>query len=182
MAYKPSFRRKASSLEMDLDIKPVMNLMVVLIPLLLSGAELLKLSVIEINLPPTATGGGGSGDQTPVQEKQKTLGLKIVITKTGFSLATASTIMAGEASGGPTIPVKADGTFDYSELKKKLIELKKLIVNQGYKDKDTAVITASADIEYQMIVDVLDVIQQYKDDEGNMQPLFPVVNFGQVVI
>jgi len=181
MAYKPSFRRKSSNLEMDLDIKPVMNLMVVLIPLLLSGAEMLKLSVIEIDLPPTS-GASTTGEQTPPQEKQKALGLKIAITKGGFSLATASAIMSGEAAGGPTIPLKADGKFDYAELKKKLIEVKKLIVDKGFKDKDTAVITASADIEYQMIIDVMDVIQKYKDDQGNMQPLFPQINFGQVII
>jgi biopolymer transport protein TolR len=181
MAYKPSFRRKGANLEMDLDIKPVMNLMVVLIPLLLSGAEMLKLSVIEIDLPPTSGASTGS-EQTPPQEKQKNLGLKIAITKSGFSLATASAIMSGEAAGGPTIPLKGDGTYDYAELKKKLIEVKKLIINQGFKDKDTAVITASADIEYQLIIDVMDIIQTYKDDQGNKQTLFPQINFGQVII
>ncbi len=33
MAFKPSMRRSGQSLDMELDIKPVMNLMVVLIPL-----------------------------------------------------------------------------------------------------------------------------------------------------
>jgi len=45
MAYKPSARRKSVDLDMDLDIKPVMNLMVVLIPLLLAGAEFVKISI-----------------------------------------------------------------------------------------------------------------------------------------
>ncbi len=48
-------------------------------------------------------------------------------------------------------------------------------------DKDTAIITAGADIEYQVIVTVMDVILKYEDDEGNIQPLFPRVNFGQVL-
>jgi biopolymer transport protein ExbD len=182
MAYQPSLRRNATTLNLELDIKPVMNLMVVLIPLLLAGAEMVKLSIIEIDLPPTSAGGGGGSDQTPQQEKQKTLGLKIAITKDGFSLATASTIMTGESAGGPTIPILADQTYDYKTLQKKLIELKKLIETQGFKDKESAVITAGADIEYQIIIDVLDVIAKYRDDQGNVQPLFPQINFGQVII
>ena len=75
MAFKPSMRRSGQSLEMELDIKPVMNLMVVLIPLLLAGVEMVKLSIIEIDLPPSkAAGGGGAGEENPEQEKEKKLG------------------------------------------------------------------------------------------------------------
>ena len=72
MAYKPSARRKSAELDMDLDIKPVMNLMVVLIPLLLAGTEFVKLSIIEINLPPQNQGGSG-GEQNPDREVEKRL-------------------------------------------------------------------------------------------------------------
>ena len=51
MAYKPSARRSGVTADIELDIKPVMNLMVVLIPLLLAGVEMVKLSIIEIDLP-----------------------------------------------------------------------------------------------------------------------------------
>ena len=44
MAYKPSERRSGQGLVLELDIKPVMNLMVVLIPLLLAGVEYVKTS------------------------------------------------------------------------------------------------------------------------------------------
>ena len=46
MAYKPSARRSSDELEMDLDIRPIMNLMVVLIPLLLQGSEWVKFGAI----------------------------------------------------------------------------------------------------------------------------------------
>jgi biopolymer transport protein ExbD len=157
-----------------------MNLMVCLIPILLSGAEMVKFSVVEIDLPPTS--GGGSTSETPQQEQGKKLGLKLAITKGGFSLATASVIMAGEAGTGPTIPVGVDGKYDFKTLNKKLVELKKLIEAQGFKDKDLIVITAGADIEYQTIIDVLDYTAKYKDDKGAILPLFPQVNFGQVIM
>jgi biopolymer transport protein ExbD len=182
MAFKPSMRRSGQSLEMELDIKPVMNLMVVLIPLLLAGVEMVKLSIIEIDLPPSKSGGGGeSSEENPEKEKEKRLGLKIAITRDGFTLATAGAIMSGESGEGPTIPISTDGEFDFDLLKTKLIELKNLILEKGYVDKDTAIITAGAEIEYQIIINVMDAILKYEDEEGNIQPLFPQINFGQVI-
>ena len=181
MAYRPSFRRTSMPTQGDLEIRPVMNLMVCLIPILLQGAELVKFAVVEIDLPPTS-GGGSSGSETPQQELGKKLGLKLAVTKSGFSLATASAIMSSETGAGPTIPVLADGKFDYVTLNKKLVELKKLIAAQGYKDKDLIVITASSDIDYQTLIDVLDVTAKYKDESGTYLPLFPQVNFGQVIM
>ena len=72
-------------------------------------------------------------------------------------------------------------TFNYESLKEKLIEVKKIVLEKSYKDKDSAIITASADIEYQVIIDVIDAIQLYTDEEDNVQPLFPQVNFGKVL-
>jgi biopolymer transport protein ExbD len=177
-------RRSGITAEIELDIKPVMNLMVVLIPLLLAGVEMVKLSIVEIDLPPASAGAGkGADDKNPEKEKEKKLGLKIAITADGISLATAGAVLGGEeGEGGPTVPAQADGEQDLDMLKEKLVELKKAIAENGFKDKNTAIITAGKDIEYQVIINVLDVIQSYKDDAGDVQPLFPQVNFGQVVI
>ncbi len=180
MAYKPSLRRQNSPIEMDLDIKPVMNLMVVLIPLLLAGAEFVKLSIIEINLPPQSQGGGGE-EQNPDREVEKRLNLSIVITKSGFTISSPSAVLPGEDDEGPTIPINDDQTFDYAKLKEKLIDVKKIVLEKEYKDKESAIITASADIEYQVIIDVIDAIQSYTDEEDNLQLLFPQVNFGKVI-
>jgi biopolymer transport protein ExbD len=183
MAYKPSERRSGQGLDLELDIKPVMNLMVVLIPLLLAGVEMINLSIVEIDLPPSQAGAGnGSEEDNPEKEREKRLGLKIAITRDGFSLATASAIMSGESGEGPTIPLNDQNDFDYDTLKEKLIEIKKLIADKGLIDKNSAIITAGAEIEYQVIITVLDTILKYEDEEGNVQPLFPQVNFGQVIV
>jgi biopolymer transport protein ExbD len=180
MAYKPSARRKSADLEMDLDIKPVMNLMVVLIPLLLAGTEFVKLSIIEINLPPQNQGSGGE-EQNPDREVEKKLNLSIVVTKSGFTISSPSAVLPGESDEGPTVPVNDDNTFNFVALKEKLKEVKKMIADKSFKDKDSVIITASADIEYQVIIDVIDAIQLYTDEEENIQPLFPQVNFGKVL-
>ena len=166
MAYKPSMRRSGKPADIELDIKPVMNLMVVLIPLLLAGVEMVKLSIIEIDLPPASVVAVRAVMRIILRKKKiKNLGLKIAITSEGISLATASAVMGGEEGAGPTVPVKADGTQDLDVLKEKLIEVKKAIVEKGFKDENVAIITASKEIEYQIIVDILDAIQKYKDDE-----------------
>ena len=181
MAYKPSLRRKTDPIEMDLDIKPVMNLMVVLIPLLLAGAEFVKLSIIEINLPPQSQQGSAGEEQNPDREIEKRLNLSIVITKSGFTISSPSGVLPGEDDEGPTIPINDDQTFDYVKLKEKLIDVKKIIMEKEFKDKESVIITASADIEYQVIIDVIDAIQSYTDEEKNLQLLFPQVNFGKVI-
>ena len=56
-----------------------------------------------------------------------------------------------------------------------------MVLEKAFKDKDSVIITASADIEYQVIIDVIDAIQLYTDDEENILPLFPQVNFGKVL-
>jgi len=182
MAYRPSLRRKGEDLNMDLDIKPVMNLMVVLIPLLLAGVEYVKLSIVEIDLPPTSGTTGKGSENQPPKEQQKMLNLTIAITNSGFTLTSASAVLAGEGGEGPTIPVDENNQFDFAKLKEKLTEIKKLILDKGFKDKDSAIITAGAEIEYQVIIDVMDAIQTYEDEEGNIQPLFPQINFGRVIV
>jgi len=182
MAFKPSMRSKSEDLDMDLDIRPVMNLMVVLIPLLLQGAEWVKLGAIEINVPPTKSVGSGAEEQEQDQkEEEKRLGLKIAIVQNGITIANASALLGGETGEGPTVPNKGDGEYDYDLLKEKLVEIKKKIAGKGYRDENRAVITASREVEYQILVDVIDNIQTYQNEEGQELPLFPEINFGSIV-
>ena len=185
MAYKPSLRRKSEELDMELDIRPVMNLMVVLIPLLIASAEWVRLGSIEINVPPSSTGVGDEGDQADNEEaeKEKKLGLSIAITDLGITIASPGAVLgSGENEEGPTVPVLEDGKQDYEALKAKLIEIKKAITGKGFKDENRAVITAAGDIEYQVIVRVMDYLQTYENDEKTeILPLFPEVNFSKII-
>ncbi|MEJ2545225.1 MAG: biopolymer transporter ExbD [Calditrichaceae bacterium] len=185
MAYKPSMRRKSDDVDMELDIRPVMNLMVVLIPLLIASAEWVRLGSIEINVPPSKAGAGDSGDEADNEEveKEKKLGLSIAITDLGITIASPGAVLTSEENqDGPTIPILNDGKQDYDALKEKLIEIKKAIAGKGYKDENRAVITAAGDIEYQVIVKVMDYLQTYENDEKTeILPLFPEVNFSKII-
>lgn len=183
MAFKPSLRRKSDELDMELDIRPVMNLMVVLIPLLIASAEWVRLGSIEINVPPSKDAGIGDGSQAEAEEreKEKRLGLSIAITDLGITIASPGAILSGaDNPEGPTIPISADGTYDYKLLKEKLIEIKKAIIGKGFKDENRALITASADIAYQVIIRVMDELQVYETD-NEILPLFPEVNFSKII-
>ena len=182
MAYKPSMRRNTEDVDMDLDIRPVMNLMVVLIPLLLQGAQWVKLGAIEINAPPAkSVGVGDQNNQQDQKEEKKKLGLKLAVTLDGISIANAATILNSESGEGPTVPNKADGSYDFDTLREKLIEIKKLIKGKGYQDEDRAVLTAANEVAYQHIVDLIDNIQTYTTEDGKELPLFPQINFGSVI-
>ena len=179
MAYKPSLRRLIEVEDMDLDIKPVMNLMVVLIPLLLAGSEFTKLAIKELNLPPAKNGGDGGGEETPEEEK-KLLGLKVIITDQGFSIANEVMVIKGAEEGKPTFPLLADGSYDYDGLVAKLIEIKEKVEGKGFTDDKMAVITAEGQIEYQVLIFVMDKIEKYKIDDQTKE-LFPQIAFGAMI-
>ena len=179
MAYKPSMRRLIEVEEMALDIKPVMNLMVVLIPMLLAGAEFTKLAIKEINLPPAQSGSGGDEDETPKEDK-KNLGLKIIITDLGFTIANDVMVMPGAEEGKPTVPRLEDGSYDIDGLKAKLIEIKGKVEGKGFNDEKLAIITAERQIEYQLLINVMDNIETYEVDETTKE-LFPQIAFGAII-
>jgi biopolymer transport protein ExbD len=184
MAYKPSLRRASQPTSVDLDIRPVMNLMVVLIPLLLAGAEFVKLAIIEVNLPPRAAGGGGgkSEDDKPEEKKEKKLQLSLALTEEGIFIASPAGVLGsdGEETVGPTVPLTADGKQDYILLKQKLVDIKKTITGKGFVDGNAVTLTAGREIALQTIIDVMDVVLNYKDGEET-KALFPKVQFGKVM-
>ncbi|GAB4329827.1 MAG: hypothetical protein Kow0037_05110 [Calditrichia bacterium] len=186
MAYKPSLRRSRKIEEMELDIRPVMNLMVVLIPLLLAGSVFTKLAIRQLNLPPK-TGGGASAEMDKPVEAEKRLGLSVVVSKRGFYIASRSGFLKGEGdksedSAEPTVPLTETGEYDYEKLREKLVEIKEKIEPTDFSDKEAIIITAEADIAYKYIVKTMDYTGDYVDEEGNRRPLFPQIIIGQVVL
>lgn len=182
MAYKPSMRRHMQVEEIPLDIKPVMNLMVVLIPILLFSAEFVKLSIRELNLPPASSGEGLSDENKP-REAEKRLYLTVLISKRGFYIGTKGGYLTGEGKSEdePSIPLNEDGSYNYELLQQRLIELKGKIADQGFADEKSAIISAEADIQYKDIVKIMDYIITFKDEEGFDRELFPQINIGQVI-
>lgn len=175
MAYRPSLRRtRATTENLEPNLTPIMNLMVVLIPLLLSSAQLIKISVIELNLPPAA-GPALTQNEQP-KEKVIKLDLSVTITDKGFFVSSAAEAKKGK---GPSIP-KKDGKYDYEMLARKLYEIKQNAVNR-FKDTDAVTIQAEPGIGYQTLVSTMDAARSIKVDD-KLLPLFPKVSISAAVL
>ncbi len=161
MAFKPSARRSVKSESIDIDLRPIMNMMCILIPLLLSCSEMVKNTYIELNLPSlssSTTPGSSDKPDKPKEEKPR-IGLKLIVTEKGMTIAGNSVILGGETAGGPTLPKTAEGKYDFIGLKEKLAKIKKSIEGKGFEDDQTIIITAEDIIKYQDIVTTMDFIR-----------------------
>lgn len=173
MAYRPSFRRSRENESTEPNMTPIMNLMVVLIPLLLSSAQLIKISVIELNLPPAA---GAQMDKP--KEKQLKLDLAVTITDQGFYISSSSAVMQKKKKG-PSIP-KVDGEYDYELLAKTLYSIKKKAAGR-FNDMNAIVIQAEPKVAYQTLVSTMDATRSIKVDNNHVL-LFPEVSVSALIL
>ncbi len=178
MAFKPSSRRSISAEDVELNMTPVMNLMVVLIPLLLGSATFVKIGIIDLNLPP-AVGASISQAGAP-QEVEKKLDLAVTITDDGFYISSSLEIVRAGRDPGPSIPLSASGDYDFRALAEKLLEIKR-DASQKYSDSQNIVIQAEPDIKYQLLIDTMDAAREIKVDNQKFV-LFPDVSLAAGVI
>lgn len=175
MAYRPSYRRTHKMESVEPNLTPVMNLMVVIIPLLLTSAQLIKLSVLELNLPPAA---GTKSEQTkPDKESELKLDLAITITDNGFILSSAAGILRSEQ--GPSIP-KVNGEYDYDLLTERLYEIKQKAAGR-FTDTESIIIQAEPDIDYQTLVSTMDASRAITVEDREIS-LFPRVAVSAAVL
>jgi biopolymer transport protein ExbB len=118
----------------DADVTPMLNLMVMLIPVLLTSSEYVRMGDIELKLPESqGAGGGGGGGANELQELKLQLG--VVITARGFNLshyfklqelaaAKPGTAAAPPDSVTADIPL-VNGSYDYAALAARLAEVKR---------------------------------------------------------
>jgi len=180
MAYRPSFRRSTSEDEVEPNLTPVMNLMVVLIPLLLSSAQFIKIGVIDLNLPP-AVGAKGAITEAP-KEAEKKLDLAVTITDKGFFISSSLAILKGESNEGPSISKLEDGEYDFQELSRKLLEIKQK-ASDNFPDDDKIVIQAEPEISYQILIFTMDAARSIIEEEMQYPiSLFPDVSLAAGII
>jgi len=180
MAFKPSARKKTDNDYKEPDMLVIMNLMVCLIPLLLSCAEFVKMGTIEINLP-TDSGGGGGGSSASL-EKAKKLDLKVLITEAGFTIQSNLRGIEKGPVDNATIPVKP-GSYDLSvmgsykdhfpfeELNAKLVSMKKEIEGQGFTDESNVQITCGNNVPYQVLIKTMDKVKAKYDKNKEVEKI-----------
>lgn len=187
MAFKPSSRRKGDNEYKEPDLLVVMNLMVCLIPLLLSCAEFVKLGTLELVMP-ESSGGGGGGSSNPNVEVKKNLELKVLITEAGFTIQSSLRGIEPNTNGDPNSSISVRATslpqedehyykemYDFKALAAKMVSIKKEIAGAGYSDDTNVQISASDGIKYQLIVSTIDAVQ-YQYDEKTKEKSMTLFN------
>lgn len=131
--YKVSGRRIREEVDTEPNIAPMMNLMVILIPLLLTSAEFVKIGAVELKLPEASARSGGGGGDASEADKEATLDLGVVITSEGFNLYHYFREEPERPEGPeepepvedePDIP-RANGEYDFVALNGALAEVKR---------------------------------------------------------
>ncbi|MBL8909782.1 MAG: biopolymer transporter ExbD [Archangium sp.] len=146
----------------ELNIIPYLDiLMNLIIFMLLSMAGLATFGMLNVNAPNyNAGGGGGNPDEKPP------LTLTVAVAKAGFFIAATGGVLPGQTAetaaapgqGAPTIPKKADGTYDYDALTAKMMEIK-----GTFPTESKVILAAEADTEYEVLISTMDATRETKD-------------------
>jgi len=160
----------------DLDLIPVMNLFMVLIPFLLMGAAFYHIGVIPSSLPTHTP------DESDVPRTPTTVTVNLVITPDALTLTASSTSLSEEQLNalGATWPMQ-DGVPDTDRMQSQLQSIK-----ERYPESNTVIVLPHPDLGYQNLVHVLDAAREYRSGhDANGDPtytdLFPVVVFSRFI-
>lgn len=148
-----------------LEVTAFINLIVVLVPFLLSTAVFTRLSVLELTLPAQSSG--------VEQLKVNDLKLEIVIR--------ADALEVGDRIGGliQRIPNVESG-YDVKALSSLMLQIK-----QRFADTKTATVLAGPDTSYDVLVRVMDAVRAAYTAEGKelvATELFPDISIGDAPV
>ncbi len=188
MAFKPTARGERNIEAQEPNLIPIMNLMVILIPMLLLNYHFITLAMLNTSLP--ASGQGGAEQQQKKNKKERPrLNLTISITNEGFYIAGAGGVLV--KGKGPTIPLLKTNNpnvpqwkkYNYKKLNEELIKIK-----EKYPYEKDAIIAAEPNIKYQTIISTMDAVRKVMADKppgdingdgkvnGKDMILFPGIN------
>jgi len=160
MARKRRYRRTDKDVP-EMDITTFLNLMVVLVPFLLITAVFSRVTILELNLPTS------SGSSAPTKLK---LNIEVIVRSKGLEIGNGRRVVA-------RFP-KVEEEYDFASLSKHLLEIKK-----NYPDKTDATVLMEPDIEYDLLVHVMDAVRiaevsQSAEGIYDKVALFPDISIG----
>ncbi|HEX9813084.1 MAG TPA: biopolymer transporter ExbD [Burkholderiales bacterium] len=151
-------RRRIQPAEMN--ITAFMNLMVILVPFLLITAVFTRLTILELNLPPSSTA---------APDPKRELQLEVIVR--------ADALEIGERSSGVLRRIEKSATgHDYAELSKTLRQIK-----ERFPDKTKATILSEPNTSYDILVQVMDAVRLYQVAGNGVKQryeLFPEIAIG----
>lgn len=166
----------------EINIMPLMNIIMLLIPFLIMSAEFIRLGVINVSAPKMNTGEPQQSE--PEKDKKKPLNLTISVTSRGFTLITRGSKisqgcdMSPQAMQDPQkkLPTirKIEEKYDYKQLQECLHKIKKL-----FPDERRVIIMSEPKIQYNVVVEIMD---HSREKDVGKSDLFPEVVLSAGVI
>jgi len=164
----------------ELNLKPAMNMILILIPLLLFAMETVKIVMINVATPQI----GPSSTSSAPEEKPDEVPLKLTIALTdrGITVFAKNQVVENKDDPlGPTFPkidgeekdaqgrVVASKVYDYEALTQKLADIK-----EAHPTEENVIISSEPTIKYRYIIKLMDAARDKKDGD-KIKTLFPNV-------
>jgi len=151
-----------------LNLIPLMNLFVTMIPLLLLTATFYHIGMVSVSVPTQ------SEEESDVAEGKAAVTMNIRMTDKGYILtASSGTLSEAELKHLDAVIPKSGGKYDFERLIQNLESVK-----QRYEQSDTIVMVPDKDVIYQEMIETMDAARSMElPVEGKKRkiPLFPVV-------
>jgi biopolymer transport protein ExbD len=145
--------------EVDIDVTPLLNVMVVLVAFLIFSAVFTRITIQEIVLPTQAEAGAAS--DKPI------VTIEVIVRKDALEIGDGKSVIA-------TIP-KLGMEYDLKKLSENLLHLK-----EKYSDKQDVTILLEPDIEYESMIQVMDAVKVAEVKKEGLEKARKVVLFPQV--
>ena len=148
----------------ELNIVPYLDIMVNLTMfMLVSMTSVIQFGILNVAAP--NYGPATTAAQQPGEQKKKDLLLTVAISTKGFFVAATGGVL-GQAvdpkapppdpkTAPPTIPLTADGKYDYVALTRKMVDVK-----TGYPSESKVILLADQPVSYEVLVQVMDAIRE----------------------
>jgi biopolymer transport protein ExbD len=155
--------------EIEVNLIPVMNLFVTLIPFLLLAAAFYHVGVIPTSLPSQTDG------VSDIAADPRAVTVNLLIEPERIQLSASSAVLSEETLAALTANLKREAKgFDLEKLGEALHAIK-----LRFEKSDTVIVMPSDRVEFQDVVRVLDVAREITLHKGTPEevriPLFPVV-------
>ena len=160
MSRRHHYRRRSAD-SPELDMTTFLNLMVVLVPFLLITAVFSRITIVELTLPSAA---GGAAASEPA------FGIEVIVRKGGLEITNGTAVIA-------RIP-NLEEEYDLETLSELVMSLKR-----DHPDKDDASVLLEPEIEYDHLIQVMDVVRSAElpeavGEESTRVALFPEISIG----
>ncbi len=157
--------RHRQKTDAELDITAFMNLMIVLVPILLLGMVFSRITVVDVVLPPPASGQMSEADKQAVE---------LVIREDSMRVDYPRGVLLKR------IPMTEQGEHDFQLLSLVLQEVKRQLREQGIEQQGITILSEPG-VDYQTIVHAMDTVRSFKALVAASvvdAALFPEIAFG----